>query len=77
MDHTSSYDKSEDLKGINPWKRAISIIIELPLLIVKLLILALALIFEWLKMLFFCIVPKPLNDIREQLAVVSKHRVLV
>lgn len=69
--HTRSYDKSDELEEIKPWQKAISLLIALPLLLVKLLIILLALIFEVLKFFFFCIVPRPLNDIRDQLAVVS------
>lgn len=70
--HTRAYDKSDDdSKDIKAWQRAISIVTALPLVLVKLIIVALALICELLKFCFFCIVPRRLNDIRNQLAVVS------
>lgn len=69
--HTRAYRKSDGLKEINPWKRVITIVQALPILIVKLLVIQIALIFELFSQIFHCFVPKPLNDIRGQLAVVS------
>lgn len=71
--HTRSYDKSDDVEEISPWQQAISLIAALPLMLAKLLIVGLALIFEFLQQIFFSIVPRPLNDISGQLAVVSVH----
>lgn len=71
--HTRSYDKSDDVEEISPWQQAISLIAALPLMVAKLLIVGLALIFEFLQQIFFSIVPRPLNDISGQLAVVSVH----
>lgn len=74
--HTRAYDKSPDIEDIKLWKRTIEIAKELPILIVKLLVVGLALIFELFKQIFFCFLPRPLNDIRGQLAAVSIKKVL-
>lgn len=69
--HTRVYDKSEDLKKINILKRIFLYAKTFPILIVKLLVVGIVLIYELLKQILFWIVPKPLRDIRGQLAVVS------
>lgn len=69
--HTRAYKKSDDLKEISLWKRVITLIQALPILIVRVFIILIALIFELFKQIFHCFVPKSLNDIRGQLAVVS------
>lgn len=69
--HTRVYSKSDEIKEIKLWKRVIIVVQALPILIIKLFIVIIALIFEWFNQIFHCFVPKPLNDIRGQLAVVS------
>lgn len=69
--HTRAYKKSDDLKKITPWQRTITLAQAVPVLTVKLFIVSIALVFEWFSQIFHCFVPKPLNDIRGQLAVVS------
>lgn len=69
--HTRAYKKSDDLKEITMWSRTITLVQALPILVTKLFIVIIALIFEWFNQIFHCFVPKPLNDIRGQLAVVS------
>lgn len=69
--HTRAYSKSDDLKKTELWKRAITLVQALPILIIKLFIVTIAMIFELFNQIFHCFVPKSLNDIRGQLAVVS------
>lgn len=66
-------DKSNDLNEPKRWKRFITIATLAPMLIVKLLIVAFALIFETLREILFCFVPKKRRNIRGQLAVVSQR----
>lgn len=69
--HTRAYKKSDDLKEITLWKRTITLVPAVPVLIVKAFIVFIALVFEWFSQIFHCFVPKTLNDIGGQLAVVS------
>lgn len=69
--HTRAYEKSADFEEQTLLQRFITLAPSIPILIVKLLVILCALIFELFKQIFYCFVPKPLTNIRGQLAVVS------
>lgn len=69
--HTRPYDKSDNFEDPKLWELAIAIAKELPMLILRFLILGVALIFELLEQIFFWFLPRPLKNIRGQLAAVS------
>lgn len=69
--HTRAYEKSADFEEPTLLQRIITVAPAVPILIVKFLIVLCALVFELFKQMFYCFVPKPLNSIRGQLAVVS------
>lgn len=69
--HTHTYKKSDDLKERTLWKRTITLLPAFPVLIIKSFIVLIALVSEWFSQILHCFVPKQLNDIRGQLAVVS------
>lgn len=69
--HTRAYSKSTDFGEITPLKRGVTLGKALPSLIVKTLIVNVVAIYYLLLQLFHYFVPKSLNDIRGQLAVVS------
>lgn len=69
--HTCAYEESDDSKEITIWRRTITLVQALPILAIKLFIVAIALTFDVFNQIFNCFVPKRMNDIRGQLAVVS------
>lgn len=69
--HTRAYDKSVDFEEQSLLQRAIKIAPAVPNLIVKTSIVICALIYHLVQQILHCFVPKPLKDIRGQLAVVS------
>lgn len=71
--HTRAYSKSTDfVEKITPLQRAVTLGKALPSLIVKTLIVHFAAIYYLLLSLYHYFVPRPLKDIRGQLAAVSK-----
>lgn len=69
--HTRAYEKSADFVEQTLAQRMITLAPVIPSPLVKLLVVLCALIFELFKQAFYCFVPKPLTNIRGQVAVVS------
>lgn len=69
--HTRTYDKSEPLDGPTPIGRALTILALLPSIVLKTSFVILMEIFYILRELFYLMVPRPLKDIRGQLAAVG------
>lgn len=74
--HTRAYSKSTDFGEITPLKRAVTLGIALPSLIVKALIVNVVAMYHLWLQLYHYFVPKALKDIRGQLAVVSLQNLL-
>lgn len=73
--HTRSYDKSDDFEEPSLLQRVSVLIQAVPILLVKLFIIICAFIHHSIQQVFYCFVPRPLTDIRGQLAVVSAKEI--
>lgn len=69
--HTRTYDKSDDFENPSLFSRISVLVQAVPILLVKLFIVICALIYHSIQQVVYCFVPRPLTDIRGQLAVVS------